>query len=365
MTRSVLKWPKAEVDPFRRYEPEAVECIRFPNRPPKREPVLDNLGSETPEPELASGDTLVIALLCQKLQLRQHAIATATAVFRRFYLKNSLRSTDPVLLISVCLYVAARAGELLVHIKNVTVMSKSMFTQHYGPHPICRSLPHLHPPPHRNGPKPKIEARINPNHAALRVASSKHANHQTSRGEQQQGETAECARFPDDERTRRYTHRIHPPAQSLVPVEVTIEPGKTAITNTFLSQVLAGMRGPTCRIWVRQRRERCWGCQLRCCKGVGRACIIRAWGWFQDSGGMLGQQQQYAVDNMLERTMDAYVRRRRSTDQETGLVARSQPKVKREKGTSTDVNLCLSDGRLSDSLEYDKGGISFTRTKVY
>ncbi|KAH6899444.1 cyclin-like protein [Coprinopsis sp. MPI-PUGE-AT-0042] len=74
----------------------------------------------------------IIARLGKKLQLRQRVIATATVFFRRFYLKNLYCATDPFLVISACLYVAAKAEEFPAHIKSVITESRTMFTQHYG-----------------------------------------------------------------------------------------------------------------------------------------------------------------------------------------------------------------------------------------
>ncbi|KAF8901596.1 cyclin-like protein [Mucidula mucida] len=73
-----------------------------------------------------------IAKLGKKLQLRQRAIATATVFFRRFYLKNSYCETDPFLVISACIYVAAKAEESPVHIKNVVTESRSLFSHQYN-----------------------------------------------------------------------------------------------------------------------------------------------------------------------------------------------------------------------------------------
>ncbi|KAH6870876.1 hypothetical protein BKA70DRAFT_1171795, partial [Coprinopsis sp. MPI-PUGE-AT-0042] len=47
--------------------------------------------------------------------------ASSILFSQRFYPKCSLCSTDPALLISAYLYVAARAEEFLAHIKNIAV----------------------------------------------------------------------------------------------------------------------------------------------------------------------------------------------------------------------------------------------------
>ncbi|KAH8831113.1 cyclin-like protein [Flagelloscypha sp. PMI_526] len=70
-----------------------------------------------------------ITKLCKKLTLRQRVIATAVVFFRRFYLKNSYCDTDPFLVLSACVYVAAKAEESPVHIKNVVTESRSLFAK--------------------------------------------------------------------------------------------------------------------------------------------------------------------------------------------------------------------------------------------
>ncbi|KAI0315286.1 cyclin-like protein [Amylostereum chailletii] len=75
----------------------------------------------------------LIAKLAKRLGLRQRAIATATVFFRRFYIKNSFCETDPFIVISACCYVAAKAEESPVHIKNVVTESRSLFgKEEYG-----------------------------------------------------------------------------------------------------------------------------------------------------------------------------------------------------------------------------------------
>ncbi|KAF7984387.1 hypothetical protein HWV62_15443 [Athelia sp. TMB] len=75
----------------------------------------------------------VISKLGKKLQLRQRVIATATVFFRRFYVKNSYCDTDPFMVIAACCYVAAKAEESPVHIKNVVTEARSLFNhEHYG-----------------------------------------------------------------------------------------------------------------------------------------------------------------------------------------------------------------------------------------
>ena len=55
-------------------------------------------------------------------------MATATVFFHRFYLKNLYCETDPFLVISACVYVAAKAEESPIHIKNIVTESRSLFS---------------------------------------------------------------------------------------------------------------------------------------------------------------------------------------------------------------------------------------------
>lgn len=72
---------------------------------------------------------IVIAMLGKRLTLRQRVIATATVFFRRFYVKNLYCETDPFIVIAACCYVAAKAEESPVHIKNVVSESRLMFSR--------------------------------------------------------------------------------------------------------------------------------------------------------------------------------------------------------------------------------------------
>ncbi|KAI0366253.1 cyclin-like protein [Pilatotrama ljubarskyi] len=74
----------------------------------------------------------LIAKLGKKLSLRQRVIATATVFFRRFYLKNSYCETDPFIVAAACCYVAAKAEESPVHIKNVVSDARAIFGEDYG-----------------------------------------------------------------------------------------------------------------------------------------------------------------------------------------------------------------------------------------
>lgn len=71
---------------------------------------------------------LVISKLCKKLNLRQQVTATATVYFRRFYVKNSYCETDPFFVASACCYLAAKAEEIPVHLKNVVAESRTLFS---------------------------------------------------------------------------------------------------------------------------------------------------------------------------------------------------------------------------------------------
>lgn len=52
-----------------------------------------------------------IQSLGECLRLRQQVIATATVYFKRFYLRHSLKSVDPLLLAPTCIYVASKVEE--------------------------------------------------------------------------------------------------------------------------------------------------------------------------------------------------------------------------------------------------------------
>ncbi|KAJ3513896.1 hypothetical protein NLJ89_g2692 [Agrocybe chaxingu] len=75
----------------------------------------------------------LITKLGKRLQFRQRVIATATAFFRRFYLKDSYCETDPFTVITACCYLAAKAEESPVHIKAVVAESRAVFS-----HENCR-----------------------------------------------------------------------------------------------------------------------------------------------------------------------------------------------------------------------------------
>ncbi|KAG8218168.1 cyclin-like protein [Butyriboletus roseoflavus] len=75
----------------------------------------------------------VITKLGKKLNFRQRVIATAIVFFRRFYIKNAYCETDPFIVIAACCYVAGKAEESPVHIKNVVAEARLFFSQQpYG-----------------------------------------------------------------------------------------------------------------------------------------------------------------------------------------------------------------------------------------
>lgn len=69
----------------------------------------------------------VITKLGKKLNFRQRVIATAVVFFRRFYIKNAYCETDPFIVIVACCYVAGKAEESPVHIKNVVAEARLFF----------------------------------------------------------------------------------------------------------------------------------------------------------------------------------------------------------------------------------------------
>jgi len=61
----------------------------------------------------------LIQKIGKRLALRQQIIATAFVYFKRFYTKNSLRKTDPFLVLTTCVYLACKIEECPHHIKIV------------------------------------------------------------------------------------------------------------------------------------------------------------------------------------------------------------------------------------------------------
>ncbi|KAF8607701.1 C/H/G cyclin, partial [Ceratobasidium sp. AG-I] len=85
----------------------------------------------------------VISKLCKKLNLRQQVTATATVYFRRFYVKNSYCETDPFFVAAACCYLAAKAEEIPVHLKNVVAESRTLFSSMFNEYAM-KSFPSDH-----------------------------------------------------------------------------------------------------------------------------------------------------------------------------------------------------------------------------
>ena len=87
----------------------------------------------------------MISKLGKKLQLRQRVVVTAAVFFHRFYVKNSYCETDPFIVIAACCYVAAKAEESLVHIKNVVSEARILFGTVLSSSPTATQLMCLQP----------------------------------------------------------------------------------------------------------------------------------------------------------------------------------------------------------------------------
>ncbi|KAF9187967.1 hypothetical protein BGZ50_001656 [Haplosporangium sp. Z 11] len=66
----------------------------------------------------------VIGKIGKRLQFRQQVVATAIVYFKRFYTKNSMRSTDPSLVAATCIYLACKIEECPQHIKHIITEMK-------------------------------------------------------------------------------------------------------------------------------------------------------------------------------------------------------------------------------------------------
>ncbi|KAG0210856.1 hypothetical protein BGX28_008823 [Mortierella sp. GBA30] len=66
----------------------------------------------------------LIGKIGKRLQFRQQVIATAIVYFKRFYTKNSMRSTDPSLVAATCIYLACKIEECPQHIKHIITEMK-------------------------------------------------------------------------------------------------------------------------------------------------------------------------------------------------------------------------------------------------
>jgi cyclin-C len=69
----------------------------------------------------------IIQRVGKRLSLRHIPLATANIFFKRFYLKSALCETDPFLVVSACVYVAAKVEETPVHIKSVVSESRHCY----------------------------------------------------------------------------------------------------------------------------------------------------------------------------------------------------------------------------------------------
>ncbi|KAI9258545.1 cyclin-like protein [Sporodiniella umbellata] len=77
----------------------------------------------------------LIQKLAKRLQLRQQVIATAIVYFKRFYINNSIRATDPLLVLVTCVYLATKIEECPVHIKMVTQEARHAFHAEFNGFP--------------------------------------------------------------------------------------------------------------------------------------------------------------------------------------------------------------------------------------
>ena len=77
--------------------------------------------------------------LAKPLVLRQQVVATAIVYFRRFYIRNSFRQCDPLLLGPACIYLACKVEEC-------PPIPASQLTEKLKIHGSRRPHPRLHPP---------------------------------------------------------------------------------------------------------------------------------------------------------------------------------------------------------------------------
>ncbi|TPX40527.1 hypothetical protein SeLEV6574_g06569 [Synchytrium endobioticum] len=75
--------------------------------------------------------------LGKKLGVRQQVMATASVYFKRFFIKNAFRNTDPPLVVATCMYLACKIEECPQHIKNVVTEMRNLVheTRIDGPFP--------------------------------------------------------------------------------------------------------------------------------------------------------------------------------------------------------------------------------------
>ncbi|KAK6331722.1 RNA polymerase II holoenzyme cyclin-like subunit [Orbilia javanica] len=75
--------------------------------------------------------------LARRLQLRQQPLATAETYLKRFYLKVSIRDTNPYLMLSTCVYLACKMEECPQHIRSVVNEARALF-QEFIPQDIAK-----------------------------------------------------------------------------------------------------------------------------------------------------------------------------------------------------------------------------------
>ncbi|CAJ0649024.1 21786_t:CDS:2 [Entrophospora sp. SA101] len=68
----------------------------------------------------------VMTELGRRLNVRQVVISTAIIYFKRFYVKNSYRSVEPMLVLTACMYLASKIEEFPLHIKTVTAETRGL-----------------------------------------------------------------------------------------------------------------------------------------------------------------------------------------------------------------------------------------------
>lgn len=71
-----------------------------------------------------------IQVIGEQLKLRQQVIATATVYFKRFYVRNSFRSIDPLLMCPTCIFLASKVEEFGV-ISNSRLISTVNFSNSF------------------------------------------------------------------------------------------------------------------------------------------------------------------------------------------------------------------------------------------
>ncbi|KAF3936298.1 Cyclin-C [Dactylella cylindrospora] len=75
--------------------------------------------------------------LGRRLQLRQQPLATAETYLKRFYLKVSMRDTNPYLMLSTCVYLACKMEECPQHIRTVVNEARAIF-QEFIPQDVAK-----------------------------------------------------------------------------------------------------------------------------------------------------------------------------------------------------------------------------------